>query len=396
MQKDFHYYATYCAAFLAGFTHEECMQICYSAQFTDYCSKSYLAKIKAPESAATTQLNMEMANMRTDTLGIQDITRIWSSFHFLPYDLYANNIKASKRYLDKYRLICKPNGKLVKDTVELAKNKTYQACGIAMHVLADTWAHMNFVGTPSLVINSTNHYFYELFLNEDGTYDEKQITFRHSLGGSDDLENSRYANSIFQMKELSIMNLGHGRAGHLPDYSFIRYKYLPAWNNYEYFIKDNPSDYMNAFMQMIYALKFLKGTESSFELERYDEEAIKEYREEIKSILEKRQLDACDDWKKFGEKLSGCEIEDFDLLKYQEEYMNATAESKDETFLGKYILAALAQKSMVTNRIYKSGNRLAGISVDYNEKGFKGIKDYFKLVSDSRKAEKDNDELSEN
>ena len=27
MQKDFHYYATYCAAFLAGYTHEDALEI---------------------------------------------------------------------------------------------------------------------------------------------------------------------------------------------------------------------------------------------------------------------------------------------------------------------------------------------------------------------------------
>ena len=32
MQEDFHYYATYCAAYLAGFNHKESMDICYSAQ----------------------------------------------------------------------------------------------------------------------------------------------------------------------------------------------------------------------------------------------------------------------------------------------------------------------------------------------------------------------------
>ena len=42
------------------------------------------------------------------------------------------------------------------------------------------------------------------------------------------------------------MCLGHGRAGHLPDYSFMRYRYLPAWGNYEEIIKNNPEDYMHA------------------------------------------------------------------------------------------------------------------------------------------------------
>ena len=40
----------------------------------------------------------------------------------------------------------------------------------------------------------------------------------------------------------------------------------------------------------------------------------------------------------------------------------APKEEKEQTFLGKFIAAALAQKSMVTSSIYKSGNRLAGIS----------------------------------
>ena len=37
MQLDFHYYATYCAAFLAGCSHEDSLSIARSAQF-DPCS----------------------------------------------------------------------------------------------------------------------------------------------------------------------------------------------------------------------------------------------------------------------------------------------------------------------------------------------------------------------
>lgn len=99
---------------------------------------------------------------RTDLIGLQNITRIWSSFHFLPGDLYAAKNFRTKRYLNKYRLICNPNGTLVKDTVMLAKSKPLQAVGIAMHVLADTWAHRFFAGTPSLVINNTTKDFVEM------------------------------------------------------------------------------------------------------------------------------------------------------------------------------------------------------------------------------------------
>ena len=385
MQKDFHYYATYAAAILAGYTHEESLAICYSDQLTDLCSKSFLSKLGGPVSAATTQLAMEMADARTDLVGRQDITRIWASFHFLPYDLNVARKGCSKLYLHKYSLICNPNSDLVVETVNLGKS-SLQATGIAMHVLADTWAHRYFAGTPSLVINNTDSWFFELLPEGEG-FRERRITFRHNPTAPDDLEKGVYTNSLFQASENAIMNLGHGRAGHLPDYSFIRYKYLPAWGDYEEVIKDNPRDYYMAFCQMIEAMKALRGSAPAFEKDRYDFEAAAPYEEEIRAILEKRQPDACEDWKAFGEKLSGQTVPDFDLQQYQKEYLDAAPEEKNGTFLGKYFLAALAQKSMVTNRIFRSGSLLAGFSVELGSKGFKGIRDFRALMEEARKGD---------
>ena len=387
MQKDFHYYATYCAALLAGYTHVESAELCYSAQLVDCCSRTLLEKLSAPKAASTTQLPMELANARTDLIGLQDITRIWASFHFLPYDLHADVRKATKLYRNKYRLICKPNGALVADTVELAKEKGLQAAGIAMHVLADTWAHSGFAGTPSLVINNTNYYFYELLPGPDG-FHERPVRFRHNPGATDNPEECLYTNSVYQGSENSLMNLGHGRAGHLPDYSFMRYKYLPAWGDYAEIVKDNPSDYFHAFSQMVYALKYLHGDTPTFTTDTYDTESTAPWKEQILSILTKRQVTACEDWKSFGQTLSGRELEDFNLERYQTEYLRADSSEKDKTFLGTFILAAMAQKSMVTNKIFKSGNMLAGFSVDFTEKGFRGIRDYRKLVEQIKEAEK--------
>lgn len=378
MQADFHYYATYCAAILAGNTHDEALDLCYSAQFVDCCTKTFLKSVGASVHASTSQSQAELVDTRADMVGLQDITRIWSSFHFLPKDLKAVTPRATKAYRNKYRLICGPNGELLKATVELAKSKSLQASGIAMHVLADTWAHMNFAGTPSLVINNTTNDFYEVMF--DGTL--SKISFKHAPGASDDIENFTYNSTVFNPSENNILNLGHGHAGHLPDYSFIRYKYLPAWDGYRECLKDNPSDYMKAFCQMICAMKYLRGDIESFETDTYDEEAVKPYRERITEILTKRQLDASEDWKAFGEELSGEAIPDFDVNKYASEYMHA--EDKDDTFLGRFILAALSQKSMVTNKIFSSGNSLAGFSIDYQKKGFGGIKDYMKLVMEKR------------
>ena len=144
--------------------------------------------------------------------------------------------------MNKYRLICGPNGDLAVKTVKLAKDKPLQAVGIAMHVIADTWAHRYFAGTPSLVINNTNDDFFEVLDGEEGLIRQK-IRFRHNPSAADDPEKHVYTNSMYQANENSVMNLGHGRAGHLPDYSFIRYGYLPAWNEYRIVLKDNPSEY---------------------------------------------------------------------------------------------------------------------------------------------------------
>ncbi|MCR4604995.1 MAG: hypothetical protein K5639_03245 [Eubacterium sp.] len=365
MNADFHYYATYCAAILAGFTHEESQDIAYSDNFVDECSKSLLSHIGAPVKAATTQLSLEMMDARTDIIGLQDITRIWASFHFLPGDLYATPKKrCSKKYLSKFRLICKPDSDLVEKTVKLAKEKNLQAIGVAMHVLSDTWAHMNFAGTPSMVINNvTENYLYIMLPKDDG-YEEVKPTFRHSVSAPDDIENNIYTRSVNPGSENNIMNLGHGRAGHFPDYSFLTYRYLPAWGDYEEIIKDNPSDYKKAFCQMITALKYLNGKSDGFVKGEYDIPAISEIDSEIEQILRKRQPDAGEDWKKLGEKLSGHEITPFDKDAYLEEYKNADSDKKDDTFLGKFITAALSQKSMVTDQIYKSGNKLAGRSID--------------------------------
>ena len=107
---------------------------------------------------------------------------------------------------------------------------------------------------------------------------------------------------------------------------------------------------------------------------------IEPYRGRLKTIIETRRLDACEDWKAFGEELSGEEIPDFDLSLYQEEYKNSPKENKNTTFLGRFFMAAIAQKSMVTAAIYKSKNPLAGIALDYNKKGLRGIKDYIRLL----------------
>lgn len=358
MQGDFHYYATYCAAMLAGYDHKSSVDICHAAQLVDYCSVLWLKKVGGPSGAATTQLQTELLEARTDPIGLCDITRIWSAFHFLPRDLYAEIKKGSKNYKDKYRLICGPNGDLLVDTVKLAGNKGLQDIGIAMHVLADTWAHTYFAGTPSLVINNTNWHFFELFPGDGKEPERRKIVFSHNPSASENVDKPVYVGSVYQADENSIMNLGHGRAGHLPDYSFIRYVYLPAWGGYKEIVKDNPHDYECAFSQMVYAMLYLRGEKEDFQKETYATEEIAPHIDTIRGIIAKRQVDASSDWKAFGESLSGEKIPDFDMDEHVSEY--AGSEKKSDTYLGRFFQAALSQKQMVASRIMESGSRLAG------------------------------------
>jgi len=376
MQRDMHYYATYCAAFLAGYSHEESLAIGYSSQFVDVCSETLVKKVGGPLSGITMQLSAEMMQSETDILGLQNITRIWASFHFLPGDLYAEPGRGGRRYKRKYRLICDVNSDLLVKTVELARNRSLQAAGVAMHILADTWAHRYFAGTPSLVINDASSDFYECSAGPDGEIYEK-LTLHTINVGKDSPEKHCYRVCPYTPSENSIMNLGHGRLGHLPDYSYLRYCYTPAWGNYRIIDKNNPEDYYMSFGQMVYALKCLRNGEP-FEKDRYDEEAFRVYGDEIRGIINKRQLINCEGWQQLGERLSGQKIPEFDVERYQEEFMAADEESKGKTFLGRFFRAAMMQKSMVTGEIFESGSNLAGLYVKKGEK-YHAVEDYIKL-----------------
>ena len=356
MQKDFHYYATYCAAFLAGYTHEDALEICWSAQHVDNCTRHFLTAVKGPKSVATTQLSGELGKFPTNRIGRQEITRVWSAFHCLPYDLYASFSRyRSKAYKHRFRLICKPNGSLLKDTVELAKEGGNEAVGIAMHVLADTWAHSYFAGTPSLVINNFYSSIYEM---DRETGAEKRIRLHINVASGDDLEANKYKHTVFQDDESSIMHLGHGRIGHLPDYSFIKYRYRPAWMRGDFVIKDNPSEYWHAFCQMVTAMQYLNGTIPEFNLDTYAEDTCAEWKDEIMKCICKRQEDGCSDWESLATKLSGKEIPPYNRDAHNQEYL--ISKGGFDTFLGRYFIAAKRHKEMVADAVRKSGNPLCG------------------------------------
>ena len=154
------------------------------------------------------------------------------------------------------------------------------------------------------------------------------------------------------------MNLGHGRVGHLPDYSYITFRYRPAWNEGKYLTKDNPSDYWHAFRQIVYAMKYLRGEIPQFEPNTYADEEVAPWKERIDQIIRKRVLVNSEGWKALGEELSGRVIPDYDQAHHSQEYLES--DDKETTFLGRYFAATRGQKQMVSAEINKAGISLAG------------------------------------
>lgn len=353
MNLDFHYYGTYSAAILAGYTHKEAQEIAYYAQFVDECSESLLKErqeINWDPLCVTVnsdkELNWQFVNPAKYTREeLIKIGGLWSAFHFLPG---RTDIPYNREDLrgEEHRRICLPNSPLVAKMVEHTKRDgSIPAIGMAMHVLADTWAHSYFVGMPTKYVNDIEGDVYEVTDQE-----LKIITLRTKLG-EDRLEDNVYAQMPENLlRERGICYLGHARVGHLPDYSFIKYMYKPVWKNGEEVIKDNPTEYMNAFCQMIRAMQYIRGDVDTFNVGEYAK--LGNATEiAVNKILTTRKLNTEDEWKTFicdwlpMEAGQAQSIEEFDKYKCVREY--EAAEDKNNTSLNQFLTAARRHRIFV-------------------------------------------------
>ncbi len=277
MNMDFHYYGTFCAARIAGFGAPESEEIAWAAQMVDDCTENLLkdcgltgGNYEATSEGTLENLldNLKYWSYNPDNTALRKIRRIWIPFHFLPGNLdtetyqqvYTGNKTWSPGngpellYFDEntdgadFKCLCLHNSTLVQnmieDTIHMYQQNYHtnpekrqfllHLIGIRMHVLADTWAHEFFVGTPNYWINDVSEIN---LINEDGIDISKIRT--------------PSAPSCY-----SIAYLGHGRLGHYPDCGLLRYKYRPRWlgvdsNPCE---KDNVHVFLSAFCQMTDAL----------------------------------------------------------------------------------------------------------------------------------------------
>jgi hypothetical protein len=338
MDIDFHYYGTYVAALTAGFDPEQAEKIAHCAQYVDDSNENRLLSRKKYgidfKLIPTFQPLLKIVTVGLlkgfDLLDISgfDMRKVWVPFHFLPGNYQSQHRddpewkarlcsytgpgwhwfplwRYGPRSKWQFKLLCLPRSPLVNgminDVVDNYKNKPYELhlTGVRMHVHADTWAHMYYAGTPCWCANDAGA---KVFDQSDDT--KKKIRWYHPYDLKDAAEGEKASPpDIFNYEAPSY--LGHGRMGHLPDYPWITYQYRPKWSS-KPIVKDNPSAYIQAFREMVTALKcILEGRKFNvLETEPLDQgliaavEKILKHKVELGKSSDKGQEIRCEQWKK--------------------------------------------------------------------------------------------------
>lgn len=301
MNFSFHYYGTYCAAREAGFNSNDSWVIAHAAQFVDECSKELLKAHKKDGAFPTYHTEKELVNMNMGLFNSpfpNEIPQVWTSFHFLPgnfteeghYRLPYRN----KKFIDDtvqmelFKLTCLPYSYMSGKIVDAAKkeyvsndnsdNKKLCYIGMVMHVLADTFAHEYFVGTPSEAINETS------WITEFNKSEEIKPYGLSNIKSCEERSKPRYIYSP-AFSSTSVGWLGHGRCGIFPDIPDRKYFYNPNWYPDAVCIKINPILHLCAFVQMTKAMKFIKNAEDDKPFDYKNELTSEQYSDPYSSKL---------------------------------------------------------------------------------------------------------------
>ncbi|MGD9158106.1 MAG: hypothetical protein PVG39_06860 [Desulfobacteraceae bacterium] len=160
-----------------------------------------------------------------------------------------------------------------------------------MHTIADSWAHMFYIGIPAWFANNAGETVYRYEGDKKIPVAWKRVW---PWDDSTDIFNGESASpNMFAYN--SLVYLGHGRMGHLPDYPYYVYEYKPEWSE-NAIIKDNYTYFLKAIKQLTKALECIR-TKTEFDINTYanltdDVEKI------IKEVLGTKNNDQCDAWKR--------------------------------------------------------------------------------------------------
>lgn len=294
MNLDFHYYGTYVAARLAGYDFPTAQTIAHAAQYVDDSNMEmlkdplghYYIEDFTPIPTVQGLSDMVQKNIQWSEGALNSITDIWVPFHFLPGN-YGDmpNIKNysgptshsgtlyrwtfDEESAKQFKMLCQPNSlsvkEMINDIIENHSDQDYSLilAGLRMHVLADTWAHMFYVGIPAWFINDAQE---KVFIITDQMRELYKWRRAWPWDDSTDIIHGDQATPNM-LAYNSVVYLGHGRMGHLPDFPWLKYEYTPRWSQ-EPIIKDNTSYFLKALKQLTKALMCIKNN-TPFELNEY-------------------------------------------------------------------------------------------------------------------------------
>lgn len=171
MDIEFHYYMTYLIAARAGFPSEQALTIAHAAQSVDDNHIRYVIS-GSPDGPYNNYVSQTLNILKPAS----QLLRIYPIFHFIPGDPNAPTARRADGRTDPW--VTTPDsavaGKMIDNA--LASHNLYRI-GVSAHGYVDTWAHQNFLGRRDAY---------------------------------NDIPGSSWVTSL--------LNVGHGSAGHQPDH----------------------------------------------------------------------------------------------------------------------------------------------------------------------------------
>jgi len=282
MQIDGHHTATYVAARIAGFSHDEAAKIAYAAQYVDdatnegtieFLDSPYMyARIASAHRMIDYQNLMAMQNHLA-----------WIPFHFLPGNegLLAGQEPSQGA---RRKLICRPDSPVARDMLKAAMEDIGSArelhrLGVTMHVYADTFAHQGFVGSidaANVVINARSDHPE----TDRAIATATRRALLKSLRGQwmafwalvlYSFESAWYEHEwplAYWRHFLSKTPLGHAKADTYPDQPYLKWSYTDCAG--KVVERDNPKTFLQAMHMMVRAMRAWRARDFSVDLAKYE------------------------------------------------------------------------------------------------------------------------------
>jgi len=298
MNKDCHYCGTYYLARMAGFDSEEALQIAWAAETVDECHLETMKNLIEMSESMSIRREFDTCFILTildtfddlrhvfsvnaltensdeqTTIALTGVRSIWMPFHFLPGNWkktlkynqmeYYNGTDRSFMSMDNphqsqnmhdWGLMCRTSSETCWSMIQNAKKQYHEwkdvnnslalnAIGIAMHVLADTWSHEFFVGSPNKLINFAEFHYNSAIVRGQSTAPLAAVS----------------------ISDYTYDATGHGPAGCGPDIPYLDNRYIlrhpfldRCAEGARIKVRDNQKRFLNGFAQMLQALRYIKS-----------------------------------------------------------------------------------------------------------------------------------------